>query len=105
MCLFNRNIHHGWCGTATLDLFTSTDGFWLVDWQTVDNVEISMKNKLRVLRAERRWSQAMLAEMADVSRQTINAIETEKYDPSLPLAFKLAAIFELTIEAIFQPEQ
>ena len=63
-----------------------------------------MKNKLRVLRAERKWSQAALAEMAGVSRQTINAIETEKYDPSLPLAFKLAQIFELQIEGIFSPE-
>jgi putative transcriptional regulator len=63
-----------------------------------------MKNKLRVLRAEREWSQAALAEMAGVSRQTINAIETEKYDPSLPLAFKLAQIFELPIEGIFSPE-
>lgn len=63
-----------------------------------------MKNKLRVLRAEREWSQAALAEMAGVSRQTINAIETEKYDPSLPLAFKLAQIFELQIEGIFSPE-
>lgn len=64
-----------------------------------------MKNTLRVLRAERRWSQAILADLANVSRQTINAIETEKYDPSLPLAFKLAAIFELAIEEIFQPER
>jgi putative transcriptional regulator len=63
-----------------------------------------MKNKLRVLRAERKWSQAALAEMVSVSRQTINAIETEKYDPSLPLAFKLAQIFELQIEGIFSPE-
>lgn len=63
-----------------------------------------MKNKLRVLRAERRWSQDMLADLADVSRQTINAIETEKYDPSLPLAFKLAAIFGVAIEEIFEPE-
>jgi len=63
-----------------------------------------MKNTLRVLRAERRWSQAILADLANVSRQTINAIETEKYDPSLPLAFKLAAIFGLAIEEIFQPE-
>ena len=63
-----------------------------------------MKNKLRVLRAERRWSQAMLADLANVSRQTINAIETEKYDPSLPLAFKLALIFDATIEDIFLPE-
>ena len=70
----------------------------------MDDVEIQMKNKLRVLRAERRWSQAMLADLADVSRQTINAIETEKYDPSLPLAFKLAAIFGVAIEEIFKPE-
>jgi len=71
----------------------------------VDDVEIQMKNTLRVLRAERRWSQAILADLANVSRQTINAIETEKYDPSLPLAFKLAAIFGLAIEEIFQPER
>jgi putative transcriptional regulator len=60
-----------------------------------------MKNRLKVLRAERDWSQAVLAERAEVSRQTINAIETGKYDPSLPLAFKLAAIFELKVEDIF----
>jgi len=64
-----------------------------------------MKNKLRVLRAERRWSQAMLADLANVSRQTINAIETEKYDPSLPLAFKLSALFGITIEDIFEPKR
>lgn len=63
-----------------------------------------MKNSLRVLRAERNWSQATLADLAGVSRQAINAIETNKHDPSLPLAFKLAAIFELPIEAIFTPE-
>ena len=56
-----------------------------------------------VLRAERNWSQAELAEFLDVSRQTINAIETGKYDPSLPLAFKIAALFELKIEHIFDP--
>ena len=60
-----------------------------------------MKNKLRELRAERGWSQADLAERAGVSRQTINAIETGKYDPSLPLAFLLARIFKLRIEEIF----
>ena len=60
-----------------------------------------MKNKLRVLRAERVWSQAVLAEKLDVSRQTINAIENEKYDPSLPLAFKIAQVFNLPIEEIF----
>jgi putative transcriptional regulator len=61
-----------------------------------------MKNRLKVLRAEHDWSQAELAELLDVSRQTINAIETGKYDPSLPLAFKIAAVFNLLIEDIFQ---
>lgn len=60
-----------------------------------------MKNRLRVLRAERDWSQAELAERLEVSRQTINAIETEKYDPSLPLAFKIARLFKSRIEEIF----
>jgi putative transcriptional regulator len=64
-------------------------------------VEVPVKNKLRELRAERGWSQADLAERAGVSRQTINAIETGKYDPSLPLAFLLARIFKLRIEEIF----
>lgn len=63
-----------------------------------------MKNRLHVLRAERRWSQARLAEEVGVSRQTINAIETEKYDPSLALAFKLAKLFEQPIEDIFEYE-
>ena len=63
-----------------------------------------MKNKLRELRADRKWSQEKLADLAGVSRQTINAIENQKYDPSLPLAFNLAAIFDLTIEDIFSPE-
>ena len=60
-----------------------------------------MKNRLRELRSERNWSQAELAERVGVSRQTINAIETEKYDPSLPLAFMLARIFKLKIEDVF----
>jgi putative transcriptional regulator len=64
-----------------------------------------MKNRLKVLRAERDLSQAQLADLLDVSRQTINAIETEKYDPSLPLAFKIAALFESKIEDIFQPDR
>ena len=63
-----------------------------------------MKNGLRVLRAERCWSQAELAERLGVSRQTVNAIETDRYDPSLPLAFKIAATFSLPIEQIFHPE-
>lgn len=61
-----------------------------------------MKNKLRELRAARQWSQADLADKLGVSRQTINAIETEKYDPSLPLAFKVARLFKLPIESIFE---
>ena len=63
-----------------------------------------MKNKLKVLRAERDWTQADLAAVLEVSRQTINAIEKEKFDPSLPLAFKTARLFELSIEEIFQDE-
>jgi len=63
-----------------------------------------MKNRLKILRAERNWSQADLADRLAVSRQTINAIETEKYDPSLPLAFRIAELFALRIEDIFMPE-
>ena len=62
-----------------------------------------MKNKLRELRAAREWSQSDLADQLGVSRQTINAIETEKYDPSLPLAFKVARLFKVRIEEIFEP--
>lgn len=61
-----------------------------------------MKNRLKVLRAERDWSQADLATRLDVSRQSVNAIETGKYDPSLPLAFRIAKLFALPIEAIFE---
>ena len=60
-----------------------------------------MKKRLRVLRAERNWSQGDLADRLQVSRQSVNAIETGKYDPSLPLAFRIAAVFGLTIEQIF----
>ncbi|EJZ57910.1 MULTISPECIES: helix-turn-helix transcriptional regulator [Pseudomonas] len=60
-----------------------------------------MKNRLKALRAERNWSQVDLAERLKVSRQTINAIENERYDPSLPLAFQIARAFELPIESIF----
>ena len=61
-----------------------------------------MKNRLKVLRAERNWSQGDLARELEVSRQSVNAIETGKYDPSLPLAFKLARVFGLRIEEIFE---
>jgi len=60
-----------------------------------------MKNRLRELRAEKEWSQGDLAEKLGVSRQTVNAIETEKYDPSLPLAFKIARLFKTAIEEVF----
>jgi putative transcriptional regulator len=60
-----------------------------------------MNNRLKVLRAERNWSQGDLAVALDVSRQSVNAIETGRYDPSLPLAFRIAELFELPIEAIF----
>lgn len=63
-----------------------------------------MKTRLRVLRAEREWSQADLAQRLNVSRQTINAIETGKYDPSLSLAFRIAKLFSMTVESIFLPE-
>ena len=63
-----------------------------------------MKNGLRELRAQRGWTQADLSRELDVSRQTVNSIETGKYDPSLPLAFRIAALFECPIEAIFDPE-
>jgi putative transcriptional regulator len=64
-----------------------------------------MNNHIRTLRAERGWSQAELAEMLDVSRQSVNAIETGRYDPSLPLAFAIARLFQLPIESIFTPDQ
>lgn len=64
-----------------------------------------MKNAIRMLRAEKGWSQADLADLLKVSRQTVNAIETGRYDPSLPLAFAIARLFSKPIEAIFTPDQ
>ena len=64
-----------------------------------------MTNRVRELRSERGWSQGELGEQLGVSRQTVNAIETGKYDPSLPLAFKIAALFELAIEDVFEPDE
>ncbi len=63
-----------------------------------------MKNRLAALRAERGWTQADLAQRLGVSRQSVNAVETGKYDPSLPLAFRIARVFELPIEQIFSDE-
>lgn len=62
-----------------------------------------MKNRLKMLRAERNWSQADLAERLEISRQSVNAIETGRFDPSLPLAFRIARLFDQPIEAIFEP--
>ena len=73
----------------------------LLDRAVLFMAEVSVKNRLRELRAAKAWSQGDLADKLDVSRQTINAIETEKYDPSLPLAFKLARLFKKPIEEIF----
>jgi putative transcriptional regulator len=67
-------------------------------------MEERVKNRLRVLRAEQGWSQAELAKALDVSRQSVNAIETGRFDPSLPLAFKLARLFKISIEEIFNEE-
>jgi putative transcriptional regulator len=64
-----------------------------------------MKNRLKVLRAERDWTQADLAQALEVSRQTVNALETGRYDPSLPLAFRLALLFGCSIEDIFQDQR
>jgi putative transcriptional regulator len=64
-----------------------------------------VRNRLRVLRAERDWSQADLSDKLEVSRQTVNAIETERYDPSLPLAFRIARLFGQRIEEIFDPDE
>lgn len=63
-----------------------------------------MRNRLKVLRAERDWSQGDLAERLEVSRQSVNAIETGRYDPSLPLAFRIAALFGLPVESIFEAD-
>ena len=65
---------------------------------------LPVKNRLKVLRAERDWSQAELADQLSVSRQTVNALETGKYDPSLPLAFKIAVLFGTRIEDVFDPD-
>ena len=64
-----------------------------------------MKSRLRVLRAERGWSQQELADQLGVSRQTVNAIETGRYDPSLPLAFRIARAFGASVEEVFEPDE
>jgi len=74
-------------------------------WSACDSpASVVVNNKLRELRAARQWSQADLADRLDVSRQTINSIETGRYDPSLPLAFKIAAVFDQPIDTLFFPD-
>ena len=70
----------------------------------VDGLAVPVRNDLKVLRAQRSWTQARLAEELGVSRQTVNALEAGRYDPSLPLAFTIARVFGLTIEEIFFPD-
>lgn len=75
-------------------------------WNTFDigASERAMKNIVSILRAQHKWSQAEVADMLGVSRQTINAIETGRYDPSLPLAFKIGSLFDVPIEEVFTPD-
>lgn len=80
-------------------------GAWHGSGPGLDEPAGEVKNRLKVLRAERDWSQQDLAERLAVSRQSVNAIETGKYDPSLPLAFRIADVFGMVIEAIFQPDR
>jgi putative transcriptional regulator len=77
----------------------------LIRGRRVQPDRLPVKNRLRILRAERDWSQAELAARLEVSRQTVNAIETGRYDPSLPLAFAIAKIFGKLIEEVFEPEE
>lgn len=79
-------------------------GDLLRDRGGVDVLDVSMRNRLKELRSERRWTQADLAKELDVPRQTVNALEGGHYDPSLPLAFTIAKVFGLRIEEIFTPE-
>ena len=76
-----------------------------LSWRFIWPNAVSMKNRLKVLRAERDWSQAELAGRLDVSRQAVNAIETGKHDPSLGLAFRIARLFDMPIDTIFDDEE
>jgi putative transcriptional regulator len=76
----------------------------LANMESILYIHLAMKNRLKVLRAERNWSQQDLAERLGVSRQTINAIEAERYDPSLPLAIRIAKLFGQPVEMIFEGE-
>jgi putative transcriptional regulator len=81
------------------------DVFLVLHWGRHFKPAVQMKNRLREMRAAKQWSQADLAEKLEVSRQTVNTIETERYDPSLPLAFKLARLFKVDIEDMFLDQE
>jgi putative transcriptional regulator len=86
-----------------LGLGVAAHGDVLAGRKVCSSAEVPVKSKLKDLRQQHNWSQADVAERLKVSRQTVNAIETEKYDPSLPLAFKIAKLFRLSIEEVFEP--
>src|SRR4051794_26002790 len=92
------------CGAAAIrcELGRAVTDLALGSWRGHREAEVSVKNHVRDLRAQFSWTQAELAEKLGVSRQTVNAIETEKYDPSLPLAFKVAKLFRKPLEEIFK---
>ncbi len=88
-----------------LDIFTSKCKVSITECKSdLTRSRCNLKNRLRVLRAERNWSQGELSQLLGVSRQAVNAIETEKHDPSLDLAFKISRLFQMPIEQIFEPE-
>ena len=101
---FTYGFLEGGYAAPQLDLHPAFDGAFLGSRHGRLHLPVSVKNRLRVLRAELDWSQAELAQRLGVSRQTVNAIETGKYDPSLPLAFSLARTFKRRIEEIFEAE-
>ena len=111
---FTLSVATIWGFLDNFGLVGHVDGYWIVvrlvlrpsiganrEQADARRRGMLMENRLRVLRAERNWSQQDLAQRLDVSRQSVNAIETGKYDPSLPLAFRIAELFQLTIEEIF----
>src|SRR5262249_17742745 len=96
-----------WCDRRDLGVAGAVPVLWTrqnaADRAALSRHQLRMKNRLPLLRDKQGWSQGDLAERLDVSRQTINAIETGKYDPSLPLGFKMAKLFRQPIESIFEP--
>jgi putative transcriptional regulator len=102
---YQREDSMGWAVSSNTSAVGGGSGRLDRAWGLPGVYSVAMRNRLRVLRAERDWTQAELAERLGVSRQTIHAIESEKYDPSLPLAFKMAKLFDQPIETIFSPDE